>query len=88
MKHLIQVLNTKDDSFSYTVEGESVPTYVVDNSASLYENGVRIGEYRLKNNSWHLYIKNALIASSRRDTLFNLPEFELETLTTLINVEE
>lgn len=87
MKHLYQELNTKDDSFSYTVNGDSEPTYIVDSNANLidYKKGKVIGEYQLMHDSWHLYIGGTLVESSPPNTLFHLPEFELRSLTALIN---
>lgn len=85
MKRLIQKLNTQDDSFSYTVMDESEPTYKVDSGARLYEKGKHIGDYRLRNDSWHLYIDGELVKSSLPNTLFHLPEFELKSLTELVN---
>lgn len=86
-KHLRQELNTKDDSFTYTVRGESEPTYRVDSNANLIdlEQGKTIGKYRLMHDQWHLYIDDVLIDSSGVNTLFFLPEFELKTLTALVN---
>lgn len=87
MKRLKQELNTQDDSFSYTVLGESEPTYKVDSGAKLYEKGVHIGDYRLRHDQWHLYIQGELIDSSLPNTLFYLPEFELKSLTELVNLD-
>ena len=87
MKRLIQELNTQDDSFTYTVRGESEPTYKVDSNARLFKKGKHIGDYRLQHDSWHLYIEGQLVKSSLPNTLFYLPEFELKTLTELINQE-
>lgn len=87
MKRLIQKLNTQDDSFSYTVMGESEPTYKVDSSANLIDlkQGKTIGRYKLSNNAWHLYINDVLIDSSPQGSTFHLPEFELKSLTELVN---
>lgn len=87
MKRLIQDLNTQDDSFTYTVRGESEPTYRVDSNANLIDlkQGKTIGKYKLMHDQWHLYIDDVLIDSSGVNTLFHLPEFELKTLTALIN---
>lgn len=84
-KRLVQELNTKDDSFTYTVIGESEPTYKVTSGARLYQKGKHIGDYRLQHDRWHLYVQGDLIESSLPNTLFNLPEFELKSLTALIN---
>ena len=87
MKRLIQKLNTQDDSFSYTVMGESEPTYKVDSSANLIDlkQGKTIGRYKLSSNAWHLYINDVLIESSPPGSTFYLPEFELKSLTELVN---
>ncbi|WOZ57587.1 hypothetical protein [Pseudomonas phage vB_PseuGesM_254] len=87
MKRLIQYLNTQDDSFTYTVRGESEPTYRVDSGGRLYKKGKHIGDYRLQHDCWHLYIDGQLVSSSLPNTLFYLPEFELKSLTTMINQE-
>lgn len=89
MKRLTQDLNTQDDSFTYTVRGESEPTYKVDSSANLIDlkQGKTIGRYKLSSNAWHLYINDVLIESSAPGSTFYLPEFELKTLTALINQE-
>lgn len=67
--------------------GESEPTYKVDSSANLIDlkQGKTIGRYKLSSNAWHLYINDELIYSSLPGTTFYLPEFELKTLTTLVN---
>lgn len=87
MKHLQQSLNTDDDSFTYTVSGEIEPSYRVDSNAYLHDlkNGVVIGKYELRAYQWHLFIGGVLLKSSGPNTMFNLPEFELETLTALVN---
>lgn len=86
MKRLIQELNTVDDSFSYTVAGESEPTYKVDSHGYLTEKGKEIGKFRLIDNHWHLYLDNVLYdISGPPFGLFYLPEFELKVLTELIN---
>lgn len=87
MKHLYQQLNTQDDSFTYTVSGESEPTYLVDRDADLIDckRGKVIGRYKLGNNQWHLYIDDVLFMSGPPNGLFKLPEFELKSLTALIN---
>lgn len=87
MKHLYQHLNTNDDSFTYTVSGESEPTYKVDSSANLIDckQGKVIGRYKLSSNAWHLYINDVLIESSPPGSTFYLPEFELKSLTALVN---
>lgn len=85
MKRLIQDLNTQDDSFSYTVAGESEPTYKVDSVGWLTEKGKRIGNFRLINNQWHLYIDCVQYMSGPENGLFYLPEFELKALTALVN---
>ena len=87
MKRLSQELNTRDDSFTYTVLGESEPTYKVDSSANLIDikQGKTIGHYKLSSNAWHLYVNDVLIESTQPGSTFYLPEFELKTLTALVN---
>lgn len=85
MKRLKQELNTQDDSFTYTVLGESEPTYKVDAGARLFEKGVHIGDYRMRQEQWHLYINGESVMHSEPNSLFKLPEFELKSLTALIN---
>jgi hypothetical protein len=87
MKYLYQELNCKDDSFTYTVYGEKEPSYRVDSNANLIDlkQGKTIGKYKLMHDQWHLYIDDVLIDSSGVNTLFYLPEFELKTLTSLVN---
>lgn len=93
MKNLYQHLNTKDDSFTYTVRGESEPTYKVDSNANLIDlkQGKVIGQYKLSSgdsyNQWHLYLDDVLFMSGPFAGLFMLPEFELKSLTALINQE-
>lgn len=91
MIRLNQVLNTTDDSFSYFVSGESEPTYLVDSDANLIhckrESGTVIGRYKLGSNQWHLYLDDVLFMSGPPNGLFMLPEFELKSLTALINQE-
>lgn len=85
MKRLIQKLNTQDDSFSYTVMGESEPTYKVDSHAYLIDlkKDQIIGKYRFSKQSWHLYVNDLLFLSSETESF--LPEFELKSLTELVN---
>jgi hypothetical protein len=52
MKHLKQDLNTSDDSFSYTLPGESEPLYRVDSSGYLTERGEQIGKFCLRGKHW------------------------------------
>lgn len=87
MKRLQQSLNTDDDSFTYTVVGETEPSYRVDSNAYLHDlkSGTVIGKYKLDDNQWHLLIGGVLLKSSGPNTMFKLPEFELETLTVLVN---
>ena len=90
-KRLCQELNTQDDSFTYTVSGESEPTYLVDCHADLIDckRGKVIGRFKLSSgdscNQWHLYIDDVLFMSGPPNGLFKLPEFELDSLTALIN---
>ena len=88
MKFLHQELDTRTDSFSYTIVGEDKPKYVVDSNACLIEEGKAIGWFKLRNNQWHLYINDELIESGPENGLFKLPEFELASLTRLINKNE
>jgi hypothetical protein len=83
MVHLKQVLNLKDDSFTYFVGDE--PLYRVDCHAGLTRKGVGIGHFKLRDDQWHLYLGDELYMSSPNDYAFNLPEFELEVLTELAN---
>lgn len=91
MKRLIQELNTVDDSFSYTVRGESEPTYKVDSHGYLTEKGKEIGKFQLIDSQWYLYINvigyddKVLYMSGPPNGLFYLPEFELKALTALVN---
>ena len=85
MKYLKQTLCTKKDSFSYTLLGETVPRYNVDNSGYLTEHGAVIGKFRLGDNQWHLYLGDNLFMSGPPNALFGLPEFELKALTALVN---
>ena len=87
MKRLRQELNTRDDSFTYTVIGEGEPAYKVDSSANLIDlkQGKTIGRYKLSSNAWHLYVNDVLIESSPAGSTFYLPEFELKTLTAMVN---
>lgn len=85
MKHLQQDLNTENDSFSYTVSGETAPTYVVDSNGYLNEKGKEIGKFALRDNQWHLHIGDNIIDSGPKNGLFYLPEFGLRSLTKLIN---
>ena len=83
MVHLTQVLNVKDDSFTYLVNGE--PLYRVDCHAGLTRKGVGIGHYRLRDDRWQLIIGDELYMQTKPGHTFNLPEFELESLTELAN---
>ena len=85
MNHLRQVLDTGDDSFSYFLHGEAKPKYIVDCNGRLYEDLELVGAYKLRDDRWHLYIGDQLIESSAPNTTFGLPEFELASLTRLIN---
>lgn len=85
MKHLQQSLNTDDDSFTYTVSGETEPRYRVDSNANLFEHGMYIGKYKLGDGQWHLYLDDVLYMSGPPNGLFKLPEFELKSLTALVN---
>lgn len=86
MKRLNQELNTYDDSFIYTVFGEVEPIYVVNSSGYLITGkGVEIGQFKLRNNQWHLYLSGELYRSGPPDGLHKLPEFELKVLTELVN---
>lgn len=85
MKQLHQSLNTDDDSFTYTVVGESEPRYRVDSNANLFERGAYIGCYKLRDSRWCFYINNHMVECTPPNSLFKLPEFELKTLTDLVN---
>lgn len=85
MKRLIQHLDMVNDAFSYTVAGESEPLYWVDSSGYLTSKGVEIGNFKLRNNQWHLYLNDGLYMSGPPNSLFLLPEFELKALTALVN---
>lgn len=87
MKLLQQSLDLTDDSFSYTVIGESEPLYRVDSNAVLYKSGDAIGKFRLGEGQWHLYIGDTLFMDGPVNGLFKLPEFELKSLTALVNQE-
>lgn len=87
MKHLSQKLCTVEDSFTYTVIGESEPTYVVNSDARLYERGTHIGDYRLQDDRWDLYVHGDLYMKGTPNSMFKLPEFELKSLTALVNQE-
>lgn len=86
MKHLHQKLDTKDDSFTYTVVGANGPTYRVDNSGYLTKDGNRIGKFNLAGSQWHLVIDNKIFMSGPENGLHMLPEFELKALTALVNL--
>ena len=89
MKHLQQSLNTSDDSFTYTVSGETEASYLVDSDGYLHDMKANriIGKFKLGNDQWHLYIDDNLFMSGPPNGLFNLPEFEQEALTKLVNLE-
>lgn len=89
MKRLHQVLCTKTDSFSYTVVGETDPTYKVDSSGCLFEKGKEIGRFRLQGgNQWYLVLEGqGVFMNGPPNSLFGLPEFEFKALTNLINQE-
>ena len=85
MKRLHQTLCTKTDSFSYTVFGEEAPIYHVDSSGYLSELGKQIGKFCLVGNRWHLRIDGVIVDLGPDNGMFYLPEFELRSLTALIN---
>jgi hypothetical protein len=87
MKHLQQSLNTDDDSFTYTVSGETEPSYLVDSNGCLYDMKInkQIGKYKLGKDQWSLYLDDTLFMEGPSNGLFYLPEFELKSLTALIN---
>lgn len=93
MKYLNQTLNTKDDSFSYTLMGETTPLYKVDCSGYLTSGDKCLGKFKLGDNQWHLYLNNPLamehelFMSGPPNGLFYLPEFELKALTALVNLD-
>lgn len=87
MKHLQQSLNTDDDSFTYTVSGETEPSYLVDSNGYLHDmkRDKNIGKFRLSNGTWSLYIGDVLYMTGPDRMMFGLPEFELKSLTALVN---
>lgn len=85
MKRLKQTLCTIADSFSYTVIGEGEPTYHVDRDGYVSERGNAIGKFCLGDKQWHLKIDGVIVDSGPENGLFYLPEFELRSLTALIN---
>lgn len=85
MKRLQQTLCTKTDSFTYTVVGDDEPTYHVDSSGYVSERGKAIGKFCLGDNQWHLYIDGVIVDFGPKNGLFYLPEFELRSLTALVN---
>lgn len=89
MKHLQQSLNTSDDSFTYTISGETEASYLVDSDGYLHDMKANkiIGKFKLGDSQWHLYIDDNLFMSGPPNELFNLPEFEQEALTKLVNLE-
>lgn len=86
MKLLQQFIDTKDDSTSYTIIGANKPTYRVDSRGSLTKNGETIGKYYYSGKDWILMIGEEVYAVAK-DGLFHLPDFELESLTKLLNDE-
>lgn len=87
MHHLVQTLDVTDDSFSYTLLGESEPLYRVNSDGYLHKAGEQIGKFKLGNAQWHLYIGDTLFMDGPENGLFKLPEFELKALTALVNQE-
>lgn len=81
---LHQKLNTKDDSFTYTLPGDSECLFKVDSNAALYLLGKQIGKYKLVTDKWQLWIDGNLFDSSDPNTLFYLPEFELDSLNQIL----
>lgn len=85
MKYLKQDLDTSDDSFSYTLFGETEPLYVVDSSGYLTERGEHIGKFCLRDGHWDLVLDNGVTHEGTSSGTFKLPEFELFILTKLAN---
>lgn len=85
MKYLKQSFDFSDDSISYTLNGETEPTYRVDSSGYLTKKGESIGKFTLGDQQWHLHIDDKLYMSGPPNGLFKLPEFELNALTKLVN---
>jgi len=85
VKYLSQDLDTCDDSFSYTLFGESEPLYRVDSSGYLTERGEQIGEFCLRDKHWDLVLDSGTIFEGTAFGTFKLPEFELFILTKLAN---
>lgn len=85
MKYLKQDLNTSDDSFSYTLLGESEPLYRVDSSGYLTERGEQIGKFCLRDRHWDLVLDNGTVFEGTAFGTFKLPEFEIFILSKLVN---
>lgn len=81
----MQDLNTRDDSFSYTLLGESDPLYRVDSNGYLTERGQQIGKFCLSDKHWDLRLDNGVVHEGKKFGLFKLPEFEHSILTILAN---
>lgn len=85
MKTLMQHLDTKDDSFSYTLLGETDPLYRVDSSGYLTERGVQIGKFCLRGKVWDLVLADGKVFHGLDFGMFGLPEFEHYILSKLAN---
>jgi hypothetical protein len=85
MKYLKQDLDTSDDSFSYTLLGESVPLYRVDSSGYLTKRGEQIGKFCLRDQHWDLILDDGSVFEGTQFGTFKLPEFELFVLSKLVN---
>lgn len=85
MKHLMQDLDTSDDSFSYTLLGESEAFYIVDRSGYLTQRGEQIGKFCLRDRHWYLVLDNGTVFEGTNFGTFKLPEFELFILSKLAN---
>lgn len=85
MKYLHQKLHTSDDSFTYTVMGETEPHYRVDCHGYLMRGNDCIGKFTLRGEQWHLIMDGVTVASGPEKGLHKLPEFELKALTDLYN---
>lgn len=85
MKYLRQTLDTSNDSFSYSLFGETEPLYVVDSSGYLTERGEQIGKFRLREGHWDLLLDSGVTFEGTAFGTFKLPEFELFILSKLAN---
>lgn len=85
MKPLMQDLDTSDDSFSYTLLGETDPLYRVDSNGYLTKRGLQIGKFCLRADHWDLVLDDGTVYQGLDFGTFYLPEFELHILSRLAN---